>query len=219
MLKNYTCVKGTVLEDLEDSTKHTMTHHNFIVQANQLDYQVNIDIQSDSRANVKLYYVDQLNNNELLTNLAKLGNEGLFRLDKLNQAYRLDYFRSGILPVDYLKNSLAKSWQEISSLLDMHIIRGTKICILGESYDDTETREVVPYGLQLKQQHSQLPPRGIHDIHLNQGNYNPHSKDNGIYQDGAIFIETPNNSIKAFFFMFDEQSLNTDDSGNPVDDE
>ncbi|MDN3030121.1 MAG: DUF2278 family protein [Candidatus Tisiphia sp.] len=219
MLKNYTCVKGTVLEDLEDSTKHTMTHHNFIVQANQLDYQVNIDIQSDSRANVKLYYVDQLNNNELLTNLAKLGNEGLFRLDKLNQAYRLDYFRSGILPVDYLKNTLAKSWQEISSLLDMHIIRGTKICILGESYDDTETREVVPYGLQLKQQHSQLPPRGIHDIHLNQGNYNPHSKDNGIYQDGAIFIETPNNSIKAFFFMFDEQSLNTDDSGNPVDDE
>ncbi|MCC8482985.1 MAG: YukJ family protein [Rickettsia endosymbiont of Labidopullus appendiculatus] len=219
MLANYSYLKGIVSQDLEDRTKYTMTHHNLIVQANQLYYQVNIDTQSDSRANVKLYYVDQLNNNELLTNLAKLGNEGLFRLDKLNQAYRLDYFRSGILQIDYLKNSLVKSWQEISSLLDAHIIRGTKICILGESYDDTETRAVVPYGLQLKQQHSQLPPRGIHDIHLNQGNYNPHSKDNGIYQDGAIFIETPNNSIKAFFFMFDEQSLNTDDSGNPVDDE
>ncbi|WP_284346724.1 DUF2278 family protein [Rickettsia endosymbiont of Oedothorax gibbosus] len=219
MLKNYSCVKGIVLEDLEDRTKHTMTHHNFIVQANKLDYQVNIDIQSDSRANVKLYYVDQLNNNELLTNLAKLGDEGLFSLDQLTHVSRLDYLRSGIFQIDYLKNTLAQSWQEISSLLDMHIVRGTKICILGESYDDTETRAVVPYGLQLKQQHSQLPPRGIHDIHLNQGNYNPHSKDNGIYQDGAIFIETPNNSIKAFFFMFDEQSLNTDDSGDPVDDE
>ncbi|WP_341750810.1 DUF2278 family protein [Candidatus Tisiphia endosymbiont of Sialis lutaria] len=219
MLANYSYLKGIVSQDLEDRTKHTETHHNLIVQANKLDYQVNIDIQSDSRANVKLYYVDQLNNNELLTNLAKLGDEGLFSLDQLTHASRLDYLRSGIFQIDYLKNTLAKSWQEISSLLDMHIIRGTKICILGESYDDTETRSVVPYGLQLKQQHSQLPPRGIHDIHLNQGNYNPHSKDNGIYQDGAIFIETPNNSIKAFFFMFDEQSLNTDDSVDPVDDE
>lgn len=217
MLKNYSCLKGIVSEDLEDHTKYTMTHHNLIVQANKLDYQVNIDIQSDSRANVKLYYIDQLSNNELLTNLDKLGNDGLFRLDELTHAYRLDYLRSGILQVDYLKNALAKPWQEISSLLDAHITYGTKICILGESYTDTETRSVTPYGLQLKQIHNQLPPIGIHYIHLNQGDSEPHSKNNGIYQDGAIFIETPNNSIKAFFFMFDEQSLNTDDKGNPLD--
>lgn len=215
MLANYSYLKGIVSQDLEDRTKHTETHHNLIVQANKLEYQVNIDIQSDSRANVKLFYIDQFGN-ELLTNLDKLGDEGLFSLDQLTHASRLDYLRSGIFQIDYLKNTLAKSWQEISSLLDMHIIRGTKICILGESYDDTETRAVVPYGLQLKQQHSQLPPRGIHNIHLNQGNYNPHSKDNGIYQDGAIFIETPNNIFKAFFFMFDGQSLNTDDRGNPI---
>ncbi len=216
MLKNYSCLKGIVSEDLEDRTKHTMTHHNLIVQANKLDYQVNIDIQSDSRANVKMFYIEQFSN-ELLTNLGKLGDEGLFILNQLTQTYRMDYLRSGVFQIDYLKNMQPKPWQEISSLLDAHITCGTKICILGESYDDTETRSVTPYGLQLRQTHNQLPPRGIHDIHLNQGNSEPHSKDNGIYQDGAIFIETPNSGIKAFFFMFDEQSLNIDDEGNPVD--
>ncbi len=81
MLKNYSCLKGIVSQDLEDHIKHTMTHHNLIVQANGLDYQVNINTQSDSIPNVKVYYTDQFSN-ELLTNLDKLGNEGLFSLDK-----------------------------------------------------------------------------------------------------------------------------------------
>ncbi|MDR0296447.1 MAG: YukJ family protein [Rickettsia sp.] len=216
MLTNYSCLKGVVSQDLEDRTKHTETHHNLIVQANKLEYQVNIDTQSDSRANVKLFYIDHFSN-ELLTNLDKLGDEGLFSLDQLTHAYRLDYLRSGIFQIDYLKNMQPKSWQEISILLDTHITCGTKICILGKSYADTETRSVTPYGLQLRQTHNQLPPRGIHDIHLNQGYYEPYSKDNGIYQDGAIFIETPNNTFKAFFFIFVGQSLDTDDEGNPLD--
>lgn len=43
MLKNYSCLKGIVSQDLEDHIKRTMTHHNLIVQANGLDYQVNIN--------------------------------------------------------------------------------------------------------------------------------------------------------------------------------
>ncbi|WP_341756221.1 MULTISPECIES: DUF2278 family protein [unclassified Candidatus Tisiphia] len=216
MLKNYSCLRGIVSEDLEDRTKYTRTHHNLIVQADG-DYQVNIDTQSAPTANVKIYYVEQLSNNELLTNLDKLGSDGLFCLDKLTHACRLDYLRGGIFQIDYLRNAPAKPWQEISSLLDTHITRGTKICILGESYNNNETRSVMPYGLQLRQKHSNLPPKGIHNIHLNQGDAPPYSQDNGIYQDGAIFIETPNNIIKAFFFMFAEQTLLTDDSGNSID--
>ncbi|MCC8398451.1 MAG: YukJ family protein [Rickettsia endosymbiont of Labidopullus appendiculatus] len=188
MLTNYSYLKGIVAQDLEDRTKHTETHHNLIVQANKLEYQVNIDTQSDSVPNVKLFYIDQFSN-ELLTNLDQLGDEGLFSLDHLTHAYRLDYLRSGIFQIDYLKNMQPKSWQEISTLLDTHITCGTKICILGKSYDATKLEQVTSYGFQLREANNQLPPRGIHDIHLNQGASEPHSKDNGIYQDGAIFIE------------------------------
>ncbi|MFU7502767.1 MAG: DUF2278 family protein [Candidatus Tisiphia sp.] len=204
MLKNYSCLKGIVSQDLEDHIKHTMTHHNLIVQANELDYQVNIDTQSDSISNVKVYYTDQFSN-ELLTNLNKLGNEGLFSLDKLPYTSRLDYLRSEILKVADLKNMLPKSWQEIS-LLYQYLICGTKVCILGESYYDSETRQEMPYGLHLRQTYNHLPSRGIHDIHMNQGAslMMPQSASNGIYQNGAIFVETPNNANKAFFFKFME---------------
>jgi uncharacterized protein YukJ len=220
MLKNYSCLKGIVSQDLEDHIKHTMTHHNLIVQANGLDYQVNIDTQSDSIPNVKVYYTDQFSN-ELLTNLNKLGNEGLFSLDKLPRTSRLDYLRSGILKVADLKNILPKSWQEISALLDQYLICGAKVCILGESYYNSETIQEIPYGLHLRQTYNHLPPRGIHDIHMNQGTslMMSQSKNNGIYQDGAIFVETPDNTTMAFFFKFAEQSLVTDDAGNPLNEE
>ncbi len=50
---------------------------------------------------------------------------------------------------------------------------------------------------------------------MNQGNSGKYKKDNGIYQDGAIFIEYPENKWRAFFFAFQSQTFDADDSGNP----
>ena len=59
---------------------------------------------------------------------------------------------------------------------------------------------------------------GIHDIHMNQGNpLNSFGKDNGIWQDGAVFMNLPaQNAWVAVFIAFQTESWNTDDSGNPV---
>jgi uncharacterized protein YukJ len=59
---------------------------------------------------------------------------------------------------------------------------------------------------------------GIHDIHMNQGNpANNHGSDNGIWQDGALFIHLPaKNTWTAIFIAFQTESWNTDDSGNPL---
>jgi uncharacterized protein YukJ len=69
----------------------------------------------------------------------------------------------------------------------------------------------------LRKLHNVLPPRGIHDIHLNQGTSLTMSqaKINGIYQDGALLIE-PNSACSAFFFMFITQTLDTYSSGDPL---
>ena len=59
---------------------------------------------------------------------------------------------------------------------------------------------------------------GIHDIHMNQGNpLNNHGGDNGIWQDGALFIHLPaKQKWTAVFIAFQTQSWNTDANGNPA---
>ncbi|MGI4853976.1 MAG: YukJ family protein [Janthinobacterium lividum] len=59
---------------------------------------------------------------------------------------------------------------------------------------------------------------GIHDIHMNQGNaLNNHGGDNGIWQDGALFIYLPKEkSYTAVFIAFQNESWHTDNSGNPA---
>jgi uncharacterized protein YukJ len=59
---------------------------------------------------------------------------------------------------------------------------------------------------------------GIHDIHMNQGNpRGSHDRDNGIWQDGALFVNLPSqNTWIAVFLAFQTQSWNTDDNGDPA---
>ena len=59
---------------------------------------------------------------------------------------------------------------------------------------------------------------GIHNIHMNQGNpAGRFGRDNGIWQDGALFINLPSKSTwTAIFLAFQTESWSTDDSGNPV---
>jgi uncharacterized protein YukJ len=60
---------------------------------------------------------------------------------------------------------------------------------------------------------------GIHDIHMNQGNpaKGGHSGDNGVWQDGALFIHLPSKGTwTAVFIAFQTESWNTDAKGNPI---
>ncbi len=57
---------------------------------------------------------------------------------------------------------------------------------------------------------------GIHDIHMNQGNpVNNHGGDNGIWQDGALFLEM-GGVWTAVFIAFQTESWTTDAAGNPA---
>lgn len=60
---------------------------------------------------------------------------------------------------------------------------------------------------------------GIHDIHMNQGD--PAASQwygsNGIWQDGCVIVEKPGEQkLFGYFGKFVTQSLNTDNSGNPI---
>lgn len=62
---------------------------------------------------------------------------------------------------------------------------------------------------------SAFSANGIHDTHMNQGNYGEHARDNGVWQDGMVllFIDQKWYSI---FIAFQTQCWMTDDKGNPA---
>lgn len=59
------------------------------------------------------------------------------------------------------------------------------------------------------------PGSGVHDIHMNQGNSGKYKKDNGVYHDGALMFAYPDGKWLAFFFAFQSQTFDTDDTGQP----
>jgi uncharacterized protein YukJ len=61
---------------------------------------------------------------------------------------------------------------------------------------------------------------GVHDIHMNQGNFAPYEKDNGVYQDGGLLFFFPDTQRwVAIFLAFQSQAWHTDETtGDPLSD-
>jgi uncharacterized protein YukJ len=57
------------------------------------------------------------------------------------------------------------------------------------------------------------PGRGVHDIHMNQGNTGSFVKDDGVWQDGGLLLRFPGqNQWVAVFLKFQSQATHTDDT-------
>ena len=57
-----------------------------------------------------------------------------------------------------------------------------------------------------------LPGNGIHDIHMNQGNSGQFVGDDGVYQDGGLLVQFPDqHEWTAIFLKFQSQAWHTDD--------
>ncbi|MDO3412564.1 YukJ family protein [Saccharibacillus sp. CPCC 101409] len=62
------------------------------------------------------------------------------------------------------------------------------------------------------------PGRGIHNIHMNQGNAGPWHGDNGAFQDGGVLVHfKQEDRWIGLFLAFQSQSWNTDERGHAAD--
>ena len=61
------------------------------------------------------------------------------------------------------------------------------------------------------------PERGVHDIHMMQGNSGNFADDNRVNGDGALFIRYSGGETIALFVRFTTQTTTTDDhTGDPL---
>jgi uncharacterized protein YukJ len=125
----------------------------------------------------------------------------------------LDYLRDGLFPLDAMSQIPADGQGvTLANLLDAQIKRaeadaGAVVVAFGEYFEDGQPDPVFHFE----------PGRGVHDIHMMQGNGPNFARDNRINGDGALFIRYGDGDTVALFVRFATQSTATDEAGNPAD--
>lgn len=206
--------KVTIDEGEFTSKKTHRTHYNLITIGGSKFYQVNIDIQSNSNsANVCMLCIDDYQN-DIIRNFSNIGS-GFTSISSIKDGLALDYLRQNLFPKEKLFENSPLSADNITEVLNPYLENHKNIIVFGTQYGPNYN-DKNHYGTMRSIQLNR-PNIGIDDIHLNQGSSGKHVESNGIYQDGALFVENINNSYTAFFFAFTEQCSQTDENGNCVD--
>ncbi len=139
---------------------------------------------------------------------------GMHTLSSTPGGLALDYVREQIagkpmitraqmtlLPIDHtIINHATRLKNAVDILLNQTIADRGTIFAFGSAYAD----------------HGKVD--GIHNIHMNQGNpLNSFGQDNGIWQDGSLFIYLPTpQTWTVVFLAFQTESWTTDNNGNPT---
>ena len=213
-IPNYSVLKGTPVGP--GSVSGENPHYRFSLSAGNSNSEIEVDVNVQSEDGSEILYLIARNftapNEAGLTALTP----GLNQLSSTLANLRLDYVRTKVNGAAMVQKpqmeklalgggsgggSRGPLHDAVADLLNQALAdpNGT-IYAFGSAYADSD-------GVT-----------GIHDIHMNQGNpANSFGKDNGTWQDGALFIELPGQQTwSAIFIAFQTESWNTDDNGNPL---
>jgi uncharacterized protein YukJ/predicted phosphodiesterase len=218
-IPHYGIVKGTALRQMvfPPAGPRSQPHLHILVSGGG-DFDVAVDVFSQEHSEVRFVVVPDFTppNAQGLLDLDPGATEvGSGNPDGLG----LDYIRQGLvnesvlqlLPFDpeNLENDLHNG---LGDLVAQAIAARAEIYAFGSLFDDSGGRRGPnPFNID--------PVRGIHDIHMNQGNPpDSHFQDNGTFQDGALFVHLTGDRERwvAVFIAFQSQSFTTDDAGAPT---
>jgi uncharacterized protein YukJ len=210
----YGLLRGKViLYGTEDGTP--TPHFQIIVQDDVPQiWRVAVNVRSDDGSNDQAIVVDPLQSHPILAQLSGV-KVGYTPLPNHVPGLALDYVRQPLFdPADLkilppfgsgqpgLEDLLKTLTQDAKDGADA----GAGIYVWGSRFD-VGNRPVTAdntYGDKV----------GIHDVHMNQGNPPPHTRDNGQYQDGGIIFNFPDRYVGVF--MKFQSQVGRDDAGNIV---
>lgn len=138
---------------------------------------------------------------------------GLHRVEPQPDGLALDYVRGGLCATcDFqpLPDNGPGHCDDLNDRLGAIIDRVRSdpqgyVCLYGEPWG--------PWYHRRDRQFRFLPSRGMHDVHMNQGNSAAYAVQNGVWQDGGLIACLPDRRRwLAFLLKFQSQSLLTDDA-------
>lgn len=212
----YAVLKGRVV-DRRRATPGSL-HYQILVFDGQQHHRVAVNAQSATPRHEVLFHVDEGFDHPIVQEMARLPR-GLTRISDPASTLALDYIRDGLFepgdmrPIPY---ELAGDDNDLNDRLDRIILPAmadpaAHIHAFGEPWGPERRRD---------RYFAFKPGRGIHNIHMNQGNGGRFAAENGVHQDGALFVELPparGGGWAAVFLAFQSQSWDTsDENGEPA---
>jgi len=235
-IKNYGVLRGTVINSIP--YQQGADHFQIEIQADDI-YRIAVDVFSQfagskvnfsSRGNLTLdtdrfvmFHKEENFNHPLLEKLIEL-NPGFTPKANLDPILHLDYLRTepSLFPIESMQvvqpKDASGNQDDLNDEIGPLATEATnnpnmEVFAFGSGWDDN-----APGGHpDTAHYFDPNPSKGIHDIHMNQGDTGQEKHFNGINQDGALFFHYKDtNKWVALFFKFQVQSTKTDFHGNPA---
>jgi uncharacterized protein YukJ len=208
-IPNYGVVKGTITDKQEAREKSP--HYQLQVEGGDGKWRVAINVKSDEMPPNLLVFKDDNYTHPELDKFTAF-TEGYTALTPDANSGALDFIRGNLFDMGQMvaiPGMDDSSGNDLNEILGVHVqqamnTNGALVYAFGSAWPD-DGRPDQYFGFS--------PSIGIHDIHMNQGNDGYHAKDNGVYQDGALFIYYPDEKRwLAMYTRFQSQTVHTDDN-------
>jgi uncharacterized protein YukJ len=191
--RTYGVLVGDVKDGQLDPTGQT-PHYEIWVKARGVSYRVAVNVISQDGSEV-MAYLDHnyASPNSKKLDLARLanGDAGFMALKTGNSGQGIDYLRDKLFPMDRMSAIPPEgSGISLKNLLDGQIERAKA---------DPEAVLILAFGFS--------PERGVHDIHMMQGDSGKHASDNRAHGDGALFLRFTGGETVALFVRFESQDI------------
>ena len=175
-------------------------------------WRIAVNVQSQTGSNVAFWVVDPLIDHPLLASLAGLPSG--FKSVARNADNALDYVKAPLFDWKLgrvLPPSGSASADDLQDLLSLYLDQckaaGGEVYAFGAKFDQNLHKPIdMEFG-------NTDGLHGIHDIHLNQGNVESHTGDNGVFHDGGLVLAFPDRYV-GLFLGFQTQRIPTDAAGN-----
>lgn len=208
-LKNYGILKGKAIEVRPGAGQNP--HYQVYIVDDTTDYRIAINVQSKLSPSELEYLIDDRFVHPITASLENMPR-GFTRVASTSETNALDYIRGNLfdrtkmrpLPfnVPGLDNDLNEKIDAVMqrALADEEAV----VYAFGERWGPENNKKDKYFGF--------LPGNGIHDIHMNQSNVGDFVKDDGVWQDGGVFVHFPAQAQwVAVFLKFQSQGWHTHD--------
>lgn len=221
-IQNYGVLCGSIKDKLDSASALKKVpggspHYEILLQAANINYRIAVNVKSNDSPPDLLFYLDDNYKGKNIPFLTKLP-DGYTALSSNSKSGAIDFLRGHLFDLKKMRVVPAiqdpVSGNDLNDIFTLYLDQamktpGSRLFAFGSRWGPEE---------QLRDQYFDfLPGNGIHDIHMNQGDHGQNSHANGIWQDGALFIDYPDeNRWIAMFLRFQSQSTKTDKNGNPL---
>lgn len=215
-LKQYGVLKGSAVERKLGSGPSP--HYQVRIVAEGVHHRIAVNVKSKLPPSDLQYIVDEHFQHPLAQDLEALP-PGFTRIPSGAGGLALDFIRGNLFDREAmtpLPPNLPGADNDLNDKLD-HYFQRAMLDAQATVYAFGEPWGPEP-GIEDKYFHFE-PGRGIHDIHMNQGNHPSFADQDGVHQDGAVLIHLPaTQQWVGIFLKFQSQSWHTDDvTGHTVD--